>query len=121
MATNVNRLLKSCSLTVLAVGLWASSNAATAACLLKPQQVDPVGTVHTLMLVPEHEVAEYLSLGFSRVACPTDLSITREYVERLCDGAARGALPGLNADAIIGQPRERVCESARAGLAEAGG
>lgn len=71
------------------------------------------------MLAPESEVNEFQSLGFSRVTCPTDLSLVRLYVERLCAGTPQGNLPALNTDVLIGRPRESACASARAGLKEA--
>ncbi len=121
MTTNAYRLRRTCQLATLCVGLWVVSQSASAACLRKARPLNEVTTLQIFMLAPEQEVAEYESLGFSRVACPTDLSVVRAYVERLCDGAPRGSLPPLNTDVAIGRPRERACASARAGLAEAGG
>lgn len=120
MRAKTNRSVDLCVLAT-GVGLWMTSGSSFAACLVKSQQVDPVVTINTLMLAPEQEVGQYLSLGFSRVACPTDLSVVRDYVERLCDGAPRGVIPAINAELLIGRPRAVVCASARAGLAEAGG
>lgn len=121
MIRKANRHLKPRVLAALAVGLWMMSDSSFAACLMKSQQFEGVGTVSTLMLAPEREVDQYVPLGFNRVPCPTDMSVVRDYVERLCDGTGRGVIPALNAEALIGRPRERVCASARAGLAEAGG
>jgi hypothetical protein len=122
MTTKANRPLKALVLGTLGVGLWLLSSPSWAACLMKARQVDGVGTVRTLMLAPEREVAEYSALGFVRATCPVDMSLVRQYVEKLCaepqgDGAAlQAANTGL-----IGRPRENVCASARAGLAESGG
>jgi len=119
--TNANRRLNTWLIVLLGIGLWALSDSSWAACLVKPRQLDGLGTVYTLMLAPESEVGQYVSLGFSRVECPTDLSIVRGYVQRLCDGTGRGFLRSLNTEALIGRPRALACASARAGLAEAGG
>jgi hypothetical protein len=96
--------------------LWTISESVSAACLVKLRQVDRIGTVHTLMLAPEREVEQYLLLGFSRVACPADMSLVRDYVQKLCDGT--GAMRAINTEALIGRRRELACASARAGLAE---
>ena len=119
MTREANRSLGRYVLAALCVGLWTMCESSFAACLVKPRLVDKVGTVHTLMLAPETEVGQYVALGFSRVACPTDMNLVREYVEKLCDG--RGAVRAFNPEALIGRSREVACASARAGLAESGG
>jgi hypothetical protein len=120
MATNANRWLKPRVLAALAIGLWMLSESSSAACLLKPRQVEGVGTIYTLMLAPEAEVGQYTAFGFGRVTCPADMRIVREYVERLCD-TGRSGTRTANPDVLIGRSRELACASARAGLAEAGG
>jgi len=121
MRTKANRALDPRVLSALGLGLLMLSNSSFAACLLKPRQVDPIGTVYTVMVAPEREVAQYVALGFSRVACPADMSVVRQYVERgLCDGTGPGPVRPINTDALIGRPRAVACASARAGLAEAG-
>jgi len=122
MRSKANRSLKPRVLAALGLGLLMLSDSSFAACLLKPRQVDGIGTVHTMMVAPEREVAQYVALGFIRVACPTDMSLLRQYVEKgLCDGTAPGAGRPVNTEALIGRPRASACASARAGLTESGG
>jgi hypothetical protein len=101
--------------------LLASASTVPAACLQKPRQVAGAGAVYTLMLAPEGEVAGYLSEGFTRVECPTDLSNIRRYVDRICSASSASGLLALDTVALLGRSRSRACVSARAGLAEAGG
>ncbi len=119
MPTKVKRSYKAHVLGTFGVGLWLLSSPSWAACLMKERQVEGVGAVRTLMLAPEREVAEYSALGFVRATCPVDMSLVHQYVEKLC-AEPRGegaALRAANTD-LIGRPRESVCASARAGLAE---
>jgi hypothetical protein len=118
MITKTRQLLKPSFLAALAVGLWIVADSSFAACLLRPA---PPDGIPTFMIAPKGEVAQYAALGFEQVPCPTDLSVVREYVERLCDGLPRDGLPGINPAVLIGRPRDFACASARAGLAEAGG
>jgi hypothetical protein len=122
MTTKVKRSCKTHVLSTLGIGLWLMSSPSFAACLMKARQVDGVGTARTLMLAPEREVAEYAALGFVRATCPADMSLVRQYVERLCavPGGEGTALRVANTD-LIGRSRESVCASARAALAESGG
>jgi hypothetical protein len=119
MTREANRSFRPYVVAALIIALWAVSESSFAACLVKPRQVDKVGTVYTFMLAPDREVEQYLVLGFSRVACPTDMSFVREYVEQLCD--RRSAFRAFNTEALIGRPRASACASAQAGLAESGG
>jgi hypothetical protein len=73
------------------------------------------------MLAPESAVAGYVSLGFSRIDCPSDLSLFRTYVAQICGGNGGDPQSALNTDVAIGVPRARACADAKAGLAEAGG
>ena len=116
MTRNANRSLRPYVLVALSGVLWTISEPSSAACLVKARQVDRVGTVHTLMVAPEREVGQYLVLGFSRVACPTDMSLVRDYVQTLCEGT--GAMRAINTEALLGRRRDVACASARAGLAE---
>ncbi len=111
-------LLKPAVLAALGVGLWMIADSSFAACLMKKP---PPNGIPTFMVAPEREVANYASLGFGRVTCPIDLSVVRDYVQRLCDGLPRDGFPGINAAVLIGRPRDVACASARAGLAEVGG
>ena len=121
MSTKMKRSLKPRLLAALGLGLLMLSNSSFAACLLKPRQVDRIGTVYTVMVAPEREVPQYVALGFSRVACPADMSLVRRYVETgLCGGTGPGPVRAVNTDSLIGRPRALACASARAGLAEAG-
>jgi hypothetical protein len=96
-----------------------TASTSRAACLIKPVLTNGPGPGYVLMLAPESEVAEYLSMGFTRASCPTDMSRYRDYVDRLCRGTVQGPVPALNTDVLFGRSRERACASARAGLAEA--
>src|SRR6185437_11237404 len=117
-----NRRAKKWALATLGVGLWIVASSSFAACLAKPWKTIQGGvTLHIFMLAPESQVAEYTSLGFQRVPCPSDRSNLREYVGRLCSGSPLGKVPAINTDVSIGRPRNYACASARAGLAEAGG
>ena len=118
MTMKSRSLLKPSLLTVLGVGLWMTADSSFAACLVKPP---PPDGIPTFMIAPEREVAQYSTLGFARVTCPIDLSVVRDYVQRLCDGLPRDGLPGIDTAVLIGRPRDVACASARAGLAEAGG
>jgi hypothetical protein len=116
---DLSRSLRPYVLAAVSVVLWTISDSSSAACLVKARQVDGVGTVQTLMLAPEREVEQYLLLGFSRAACPTDRSFVRDYVEKLCAGT--GAVRAISPEALLGRRRDVACASARAGLAESGG
>jgi hypothetical protein len=118
MTRQANRSLKHYALAAFSVALWMMSESSAAACLLKPRQ-EAVGTGFTLMVAPEREVGQYMTLGFSRVACPTDMSLVREYVRQLCDGT--GPRRALDTDTQLGRTRELACASALAGLAESSG
>jgi hypothetical protein len=109
------------TLMAMSLGSWLAAQTCPAACLDKTKNVDGLGAVHTFMIAPESEVADYASLGFTRIACPSDLSTVRAYVDRICSGAPTGPAPPINTDALFGRPRERACASAKAGLTEAGG
>jgi len=121
MTTKANESLKPLVLSLLGVGLWLTSSPSGAACLVKMTQDGNGKTVPTLMLAPEREVADYAALGFVRAQCPQDMSIVRQYVERLCAEPGQSGIRALNTEMAIGRERARACDSARAGLAEAGG
>ena len=116
MTPQAKRFLTLRVLAGVGAGLCMMSQSVSAACLLKPTQMNGA-TVYTLVVAPEQEVSEYLSLGFSRATCPTDMSLVRQYVDRLC--ADPNTVPAPNTDVLVGRPRARVCASGRAGLTEA--
>ncbi|HEX5420685.1 MAG TPA: hypothetical protein VFY39_11860 [Gammaproteobacteria bacterium] len=64
--------------------------------------------------------AGYESLGFQRVQYPTDRTLLRAYVERLCGNKGPGGAPAVKVDALFGRSPALVCASAHAGLLEAG-
>jgi hypothetical protein len=115
MMKNGNWAKEPWTLAAISVGSWLSAHPCSAACLDKAKNVEGVGAVHTFM------IADYASLGFARIACPSDLSTVREYVDRICSGAPKGPAPSIDTNALFGRSRERACASAKAGLAEAGG
>jgi hypothetical protein len=119
MTCKSSQRIRSLRIAVLGVGLWMAGGASRAACLIKPLQTGGPAPGYVLMLAPESEVAEYLSMGFTRAACPSDMSRYRDYVDRLCKGIGQGPAPALDTKALFGRSRERACASARAGLAEA--
>lgn len=120
MAEGSNRRLRFWGSVAVGLGLPLATTPSFAACLAKLFTVNDV-TLHTFMLAPASEVAEYVSLGFHQIPCPTDLSDLREYVNRICSGSPIGKVPGINTDVAIGKPRDYACASAQAGLSEAGG
>jgi hypothetical protein len=103
-----------------AVALWGGSHPVSAACLSKPLP-GARAPVYVVMLAPASQLSEYQSLGFQTVACPTDLSVLRNYVDQLCSGSGDGSAPAIHTELVIGRPRAYACASARAGLAESGG
>jgi hypothetical protein len=105
----------------LGLGLWMSAGTASAACLAKAGPAAGPMQPLIIMLAPASQLAEYVSLGFHQIACPSDWSDLRAYVDRICSGSGDGPAPALNTDALIGRPRAYACTSARAGLAESGG
>jgi hypothetical protein len=118
---HTNRYGKPWVLAALGTALWIVSGTSSAACLQKLKQVKGVGAVPTFMLAPRSEVAEYATLGFAEVQCPRDLSVFRQYVEKICSSSTSGDIPVLNTEIAFGRSRIRACNSARAGLAESGG
>jgi hypothetical protein len=98
-----------------------SAQCAHAGCLKKPLPVSGLSNIFTFMIAPQSALSGYLSLGFSQINCPGDLTDVRAYVDRLCSGAPDGQLPAINTDVAIGVPRPRACADARAGLAEVTG
>jgi hypothetical protein len=119
--TKANRRGRAWVLAALGVGLCLASGASSAACLQKAKQIKGVGAVPTFMLAPRSEVADYAKLGFAEVQCPSDMSVFRQYVEKICSSSNAGEIPALNTEVMFGRNRERACNSARAGLAESGG
>jgi hypothetical protein len=104
------------------LGLWMWAEPSSAACL---QKAEPgVGKVsnYVFMLAPESAVAAYLSLGFTRIDCPSDMSVIRSYVSTLCSGTGGNPTSSVNGEvAITNVPRAQSCKDAKAGLAEATG
>jgi hypothetical protein len=107
-------------LSGVGVALLAMAHSSSAVCLLKSHQAESGGLAYTLMVAPAGEVTDFASRGFVPVACPPDMSVVRAYVERLCATPGQGSVPAVNTEVLLGLPRERVCASARAGLAETG-
>ena len=107
--------------TALGLGLWLLAGTSSAACLQKTGPNNAVGPTYTFMLAPERAVAGYVSFGFTRINCPSDLSEFRNYVALICAGTGGGGLPPMNTDMVLGTPRPRACADAQAGLAEATG
>ena len=108
-------------LAMAGAALSLATNPSFAACLVKPMPPIQGITLHVLMLAPASQVPEYVSLGFQKIPCPSDLTQVRAYVSRLCSGAPLQKAPALDTDMIIGRSRDYACASAQAGLAEAGG
>jgi hypothetical protein len=108
-------------IAALGLGLWMLAESSSAACLQKAGPVFGKASTYVFMLAPESAVAGYVSLGFSRIDCPSDLSLFRTYVAQICGGNGGGPQPPLNTDIAIGVPRAQACKDAKAGLAEAGG
>ena len=121
MNSKMRRSRKTWLLAASGLGLWLLAGSSGAACLQKSGPAGPIGPTYVFMLAPERAVAGYVTLGFTRIACPSDLSVFRSYVANICAGTGRGGLPPMNTDAAIGVPRARACADAQAGLAEAGG
>jgi hypothetical protein len=103
------------------LGLWMLAGSSSAACLQKAGAALGKVSTYVFMLAPESAVAGYVSLGFSRIDCPSDLSLFRTYVAQICGGNGGGPQQPLNTDIAIGVPRAQACKDAKAGLAEAGG
>jgi hypothetical protein len=106
----------------LGLSLCVLAGPSQAACLQKQIQSpnSPV-PAFVVMIAPESAIAGYLKLGFSRIDCPSDLSVIRSYVAQICSPTGGGGMPVMNTDMTIGVPRLRACTDAQAGLAEAGG
>jgi hypothetical protein len=121
MTMRTGSFTKSWLLVPLGFGLWMSAGTASAACLAKAGPAASRMQPLIIMLAPASQLAEYQSLGFHQITCPSDLSDLREYVDRMCSGSGNGPAPPLNTDLVIGRPRAYACTSARAGLAESGG
>lgn len=121
MKSEMTRTVRTGLITALGLGLWMLSGSSWAACLQKTVPVSGIGSTYVFMLAPESAVPAYVSLGFSRIDCPSDMSVFRSYVAQICGGNGGGPYPPLNTDMAIGVPRSRACADAQAGLAEATG
>lgn len=108
------------SVCALGFALWLIASPGEAACLMKPMTTNAGMTIYAYMIAPQSEVAGYVALGFGRVACPSDLSSYRDYVDRLCATAPPRGESALDTIVLFGRSREEACASARAGLLEAG-
>jgi hypothetical protein len=108
-------------ITALGLGLWMLAGTSSAACLQKTVSGNAIRSTYVFMLAPESTVAVYVALGFSRIDCPSDMSVFRAYVTQICGGNGGAPYPPLNTDLAIGVPRAQACADAKSGLAEAGG
>ncbi|MEO8307656.1 MAG: hypothetical protein ABI616_06405 [Pseudomonadota bacterium] len=112
---------KSWALAAVAIGLCVVSGVTSAACLQKTRPVKGLSGAQTFMVAQKSEVADYAKLGFSEVQCPKDMSVFRQYVEKICSSSNAGSIPSMNTEIMFGRNRELACNSARAGLTESGG
>jgi hypothetical protein len=118
MKSKMPRLVGTGLTTALGLGLWMLVGTSWAACLQKTGPNGAAGPTYMFMLAPESAVARYLSLGFNRINCPSDLSAFRNYAAQICAGTTGGGIPPMNTDLVLGVPRERACADAKAGLTE---
>jgi hypothetical protein len=107
-------------LIALAGALIAHQELASAACLMKVKAGTAGMAAPVFMVAPAIEVPSYVSAGFSTVACPTDRSVLRQYVDRICSTSTEKSTAAINTSVLFGRSRDKACASARAGLAEVG-
>jgi hypothetical protein len=108
-------------ITALGLGLWMLADTSKAACLQKTASNRAIGPTYVFMLAPQSAVAGYVTLGFGRIDCPSDMRVFRAYVTQICGGNGGAPYPPLNTELAIGVSRAQACADAKSGLAEAGG
>ena len=107
--------------TFSALFLLVFATESPAACLQKATTSNKGALQQVTMLAPASEVAQYTALGFSPVQCPSDMSVMKRYVARICAASGTSVRPLLNTAKMFGKTREQACASATAGLRESGG
>jgi hypothetical protein len=119
MKTETTRFLRVGALIFLGVGLWVSSTAAYAACLIKARDVNALSNSPPLIMAPESEIAAYIDKGYSRAACPKDMSLIQEFVRKLCDKTQNNLkLSGVSPNSVNQRSRDQACKSAQTALTE---
>jgi|HubBroStandDraft_1064217.scaffolds.fasta_scaffold264779_2 hypothetical protein len=122
MKSSVSRSARMGVIALSGLGLWMLAGTASAACLQRVEATIGKVSTYSFMIAPERAVAGYVSSGFSRIDCPSDMSVMRNYVAILCSANSSNKMPSLNGVVVIaGITGAQSCQDAKAGLAEATG